>query len=86
MTIHPTTMTKAKVAITVDETLLRKVDRLVKQGDYPNRSQAVEAALRAHLLDRRRANYLRESRKLDVKEEQALANERYTADVAWPPF
>ena len=38
-------MTAAKIAITIDENLLLEVDNWVKQKLYPNRSQAIQAAL-----------------------------------------
>jgi len=39
-------MPTTKVAITVDEQLLKLVDRWVTQGRYPSRSQAIQAAVR----------------------------------------
>ena len=45
-------MPTTKVAITVDEQLLRLVDRWVTQGRYPSRSQAIQAAVREELLTR----------------------------------
>ena len=36
----------AKVAVTIDEQLLREVDRWVETGEFPNRSRAFQAALR----------------------------------------
>ena len=41
-------MGAAKVAITIEEDLLRRIDRLVHQRKFPNRSRAIqEAANRA---------------------------------------
>ncbi len=37
-------MAKTKVAVTLDSQTLRRVDRLVRDARYPNRSQAIEAA------------------------------------------
>ena len=42
-------MAKAKVAVTLDTETLRRVDRLVRDTRYPNRSQAIEAAVAAQL-------------------------------------
>ena len=49
-------MAKTKVAVTLDSQTLRRVDRLVRDARYPNRSQAIEAAIAAQLerLERRR--------------------------------
>jgi len=34
-------MSTSKVAITLDEELLKKLDRQVREGKFPNRSRAV---------------------------------------------
>src|SRR6188474_1852721 len=49
-------MPKTKVAVTLDTQTLRRVDRLVRDARYPNRSQAIEAAVSEQLdrLERRR--------------------------------
>ena len=44
-------MTTEKLTVTVDATSIRKLDRWVREGRYPNRSQAAQAAL--DLLERR---------------------------------
>ncbi len=74
-------MTAAKIAITIDENLLREVDNWVKQKLYPNRSQAVQSALFDSLKDRlrQRLNQLNQQRleaecaKLNPQEEQEFA-------------
>ena len=38
-------MTKAKVAITLERSLLGELDELVEQRQFQNRSQAIEAAV-----------------------------------------
>lgn len=76
-------MGAAKVAITLDERLLRTVDRWVKQGRYPNRSQAIQAAIREKMERSQRSRLADELAKLDPKEEQALANEKFAGE-AWP--
>ncbi len=74
-------MRAAKVAITIDPRLLKVVDRWVQQGRYPNRSQAIQAALREKLERWKRIRLAQEAAKLDPREERALARERYKADV-----
>jgi len=76
-------MGAAKVAITVDERLLRVVDRWVKQGRYPNRSQAIQAALREKMERWERTRLAEELAKLDVRAERALADERLRGET-WP--
>jgi metal-responsive CopG/Arc/MetJ family transcriptional regulator len=66
-------MTVAKIAITIDENLLREVDGWVKQKLYPNRSQAIQAALfdRVNQLNQQRLEA--ECAKLDPQEERDFA-------------
>jgi Arc/MetJ-type ribon-helix-helix transcriptional regulator len=44
-------MPTEKLTVTVEAELIRKLERWVRDGRYPNRSQAVQAAL--DLLERR---------------------------------
>lgn len=81
------TMAKSKVAITLDAGTLRRLDRLVRSGLYPNRSQAVEAALRDTLSRLDRRLLAEECAKLEPTEEQALAEEGLAAGgETWPPY
>jgi Arc/MetJ-type ribon-helix-helix transcriptional regulator len=76
-------MRAAKIAITLDEGLLRVVDRWVKQGRYPNRSQVIQAALREKMERWKRSRLAEELARLDVGEERALAEERAFGET-WP--
>jgi len=80
-------MPMAKVAVTIDERLLREVDRWVAAGEFPSRSQAVQVAL-ARLREEiaRRRSLLGELARLDPDEERALAEESMAADVDWPAY
>ena len=78
-------MPTAKVAITVDQQLLKLLDRWVTQGRYPNRSQAIQAAVREKVERWNHTRLAEEVGKLNPKEERALAEERFTGD-AWPEF
>ena len=78
MTYSPTTevhVPKAKVAISLDTRTLRRVDRLVRDARYPNRSQAIEAAVAAQLDRLERRRLIEDCAKLDPAEERALAEE-----------
>jgi Arc/MetJ-type ribon-helix-helix transcriptional regulator len=72
------------MAITVDENLLAEVDRLVSQGFFLNRSRAIEDALQYRVAKLPRSRLAHECVKLDLREEQALAEEGYVADSEWP--
>ena len=78
-------MPTTKVAITVDEQLLRLVDRWVTQGRYPSRSQAIQAAVREKVERWSRTRLAEEVAKLNPKEERALAEETFAGE-AWPEF
>jgi Arc/MetJ-type ribon-helix-helix transcriptional regulator len=79
-------MGRAKIAITVDEHALAEIDRLVREGVYPNRSKAIESAVQDRLERSRHSRLARESAKLDQSEEQALANEGYAGESEWPEY
>ena len=80
-------MPKAKVAITLDARALKRIDRLVREGRHPNRSQAIEAAVDEHLDRLERRRLAAECAKLDPRAERALAEEALGADVAaWPEY
>jgi metal-responsive CopG/Arc/MetJ family transcriptional regulator len=66
-------MATAKIAITLDDNLLREVDQWVAQKLYPNRSQAVQAALFAQATQVNQQRLEAECAKLDPQEEQEFA-------------
>jgi metal-responsive CopG/Arc/MetJ family transcriptional regulator len=80
-------MPKTKVAVTLETRLLEELDELIGNPGFPNRSQAIEAAL-AEKLDRlRRGRLARECAKLDPKHEKALAEQGLGAELeAWPEY
>ena len=80
-------MPKTKVAITLDTELLEEIDALIESAQFPNRSQAIEAAV-AEKLDRlRRSRLARECAKLDPREEKAYAEEGLSTDTdTWPEY
>jgi len=80
-------MPKTKVALTLDATLVNRVDDLVAKQRFRNRSQAVEAALAEKLERLARTRLARECAKLDPAEEQRLADEGLTpAGETWPEY
>jgi len=78
-------MSTTKVAITVDEQLLKLVDRWVTLGRYPSRSQAIQAAVREKVERWNHTRLAEEVAKLNPKEERALAKENLAGE-AWPEF
>ena len=78
-------MPKATVALTLDAALLDRVDMLVSEQRYRNRSQAVEAALVEKLGRTAPRRLAAECAKLDPAHEQRLADEGLAGD-AWPEY
>jgi len=74
-------MPAAKVAITIDEQLLRAIDRWVRQGRYPNRSKAVQAAIAEQAARDKRTRLAAELEKLDKAQERVLADEQTRGDT-----
>jgi metal-responsive CopG/Arc/MetJ family transcriptional regulator len=80
-------MGKAKIAITIDEGMVTRIDRLVRQKTFANRSQAIEAAIHDKLQKMDRSRLSIESAKLDPRYEQALAEEGLGEEgPAWPEY
>lgn len=80
-------MATAKVAITIDPNLLRRLDQLVAQRRFANRSQAIQEAVRDKLERLDRGRLAREAAKLDRAVERKLADEGLAGDLAeWPEF
>ena len=78
-------MAAAKVAITIDQQLLRLVDRWVRQGRYTNRSQAIQSAVREKWERWKRSRLADEVKRLNPKEERMLAEENFSGEK-WPEY
>jgi len=80
-------MPKTKVAVTLSAEILRELDALIEHQQFPNRSQAVEAALSEKLERLSRTRLAREAAKLNPAEEKALAEEGMGIELAtWPEY
>ena len=80
-------MAKSKVAISLDESTLTRLDRLVKKEVFPNRSRAIEEAVKEKLARLERNRLARECAKLDPTFEKAFAEEGLSEDLAeWPEY
>ena len=80
-------MGQAKVAITMDEMLLSELDVLVKRHIFPNRSRAIQIAVKEKLQRLGQSRLAIELAKLDLDEEHALAEEGLGAERdAWPAY
>ena len=80
-------MSSAKIAITIDQTLLERLDRFVEARQFPSRSRALQDALRDKLDGLDRGRLARECAKLDKAEERALAEEGMATELEqWPEY
>lgn len=80
-------MPKTKVAVTLDTKLVGRLDRLVREARFPNRSQAIETALMEKLTRLDRTRLARECAELDPRQERALAEEGLGSELAeWPEY
>jgi metal-responsive CopG/Arc/MetJ family transcriptional regulator len=80
-------MPKAKIAISLAEQTLQRLDRLVQDKIFPNRSQAIETAL-ADKLDRLdRVRLARECAELEPAREKELAEDGFSEEISrWPKY
>jgi metal-responsive CopG/Arc/MetJ family transcriptional regulator len=80
-------MSTAKIAITIENELLARVDRLVEEDLFPSRSRAIQEALKEKLERIERGRLARECAKLDPAYEQELADEGIEQDLKeWPKY
>ncbi len=82
-----TDMSSAKVAISMEQPLVEKLDDLVKSHVFASRSQAIQTAVKEKLNRMDKVRLSQECSKLDPKIEQALAEEGLSLDAsAWPEY
>lgn len=80
-------MPRAKVAVSLDESTVERLDRLVKQAAFPSRSQAIQEAVDEKLARLERNRLSRECAKLDPEFEKTMAEEGLSEDVTeWPAY
>lgn len=80
-------MTRAKVAISLERNTLDRLDRLVQQAVFRNRSQAIQAAIEEKIARLERSRLARECARLDPAFEKALAEEGMSEELAaWPEY
>jgi len=80
-------MARLKVAVSLDENTLRRLDQLVRQAVFPNRSRAIQSALDEKLERVECSRLARECAKLDPAFEKALAEEGLSEDLSqWPEY
>ena len=80
-------MSTTKIAVTLDERTLNRLDRLVKARAFPSRSRAVQEAVEEKLNRLDGSRLARECAKLDPAFEKALAEEGMSEELSeWPEY
>jgi metal-responsive CopG/Arc/MetJ family transcriptional regulator len=80
-------MSTIKVAITIQDHLLDRLDRLVKARVFPNRSKAVQEAVEEKLARLDRNRLAKECGKLNKKFERSMAEEGMGGEISeWPEY
>ena len=80
-------MGASKIAITLDNNMVKKLDMLVKSNTFPNRSKAIQEAVVEKLTRMEKSRLAQECAKLDPEFEQSLAEEGLTPELEeWPEY
>jgi len=80
-------MRTSKIAISIDQTMLKELDRLVRERRFASRSGAIQEAVKEKIERLKRKRLARECAKLDPKAEQQMAEEGFAEDArTWPVY
>jgi metal-responsive CopG/Arc/MetJ family transcriptional regulator len=80
-------MPVSKIAITIDNNLLKEIDLLVKSNLFPNRSKAIQEAIADKLKRLKKTRLARECAKLNPDFEQNMAEEGFSMEIdKWPEY
>ena len=80
-------MATVKIAVTLDQNIVARLDQLVEEKKFPNRGRAVQEAVSDKLERLQRSRLARECAKLDPAFEKALAEEGLAQDWReWPEY
>jgi Arc/MetJ-type ribon-helix-helix transcriptional regulator len=81
------TMAASKIAITIDDKLLKQLDYMVKSRGFPNRSKAIQEAVAEKLKRIERTRLALECAKLDPDYERNMAEEGFSMEIGeWPEY
>jgi metal-responsive CopG/Arc/MetJ family transcriptional regulator len=80
-------MAASKIAITLENDTLKRLDMLVKTNFFPNRSKAIQEAVAEKLTRMEKSRLAQECAKLDPDFERSLAEEGFTSELEeWPEY
>ena len=76
-----------KIAISIDKKILDRIDRLVENKTFSNRSRAIQNAIEEKISKLDKSRLAIESAKLNKAEEQKLSDENLNTDMMeWPEY
>jgi Arc/MetJ-type ribon-helix-helix transcriptional regulator len=84
-TLEGAAVSRTKVAITIEEGMLAKVDALVRRKVFSNRSRAIQEAVQEKLERLERSRLAEECANLDPSFEKAMADEGLSDELAAVP-
>ena len=80
-------MPVSKIAITIDKELVKEIDLLVKSNLFPNRSKAIQEAVKEKLERLKKTRLAKECAKLEPEFEQNMAEEGFSLEIdEWPEY
>ena len=80
-------MAASKIAITIEKKTLTRLDRLVRERIFPNRSKAIQQALEEKINNLEKDKLTLECEKIDPREETKLAEEGFATEKdQWPEY
>ncbi len=80
-------MAASKIAISIDQRMLKKLDHLVRNRSFPSRSKAIQDAVEEKLKKLEKGRLARECGKLNPDFEKALAEEGFAEEASrWPEY
>ena len=80
-------MATAKIAITLDANVIKKLDFLVKSKFFKNRSRVIQEAVSEKLMRLEKSRLAQECAKLNADFEQDLAEEGMPSEIKeWPKY
>lgn len=80
-------MATSKIAITIDDNLLKQLDLMVKSRVFPNRSKAIQEAVSDKLKRLEKTRLAQECAKLNPNYEQNMAEEGFSMEIGeWPEY
>ena len=80
-------MSTAKIAISIEQSLLERLDHIVREQIFPSRSKAIQEAVKEKVDKLDKSRLAAQCAKLDPIFEQSMADEGLAIDFeSWPEY